>query len=148
MLPMATDPYILMLGHDQDDQHLTISILEELNMDLPLRFVPGSARLYAALEEQEPMLVLLDFNVKPETGLEILEQIRSRAEWRHILLVLLGDSRDAHFIRRVYAAGANSYVVKPTSLEATRRVIGGFFSYWLQVAETPNHSAQPNVLHS
>ena len=140
---MAPEPYILMLGHDHDDQQLTIDILNELLLDLPLRFVPGSARLYAALEAQEPMLVLLDFNVKPETGLDILEAIRARPEWRHIPVVLLGDSRDASFVRRCYAAGVNSYVVKPSSLAATRQVIGGFFTYWLQVAETPTHSAEP-----
>ncbi|TCZ71383.1 response regulator [Flaviaesturariibacter aridisoli] len=146
MRSMASEPYILMLGQDRDDQQLTIDILNDLGLDLPLRFVPGSARLYAALEEQVPILVLLDFNLKPETGLDILEAIRARPEWRAIPVVLLGDSRDAAFVGRCYAAGANSYVVKPSSLEGTRRVIGGFFTYWLQVAETPMHSAEPNPI--
>jgi CheY-like chemotaxis protein len=141
----SQDPYILMLGHDKDDQQLTLSVLDELGIREPIRFVPNGPRLFAALEENEPMLVLLDFNLKPETGLELLAQIQQRVEWRHIPIVMLGDSPDPDFVKRCYQQGARSYIVKPTSLEATRRVIAGFFDYWLHVADTPTHSARQNL---
>ncbi|TCJ12036.1 response regulator [Flaviaesturariibacter flavus] len=138
--------YILMLGHDHDDQQLTVSVLEELGIDVPLRFVPNGDCLVDALEAQEPMLVLLDFNVKPETGLDILDRIKAGTRWTHLPVVVLGDSPDPSFVKRCYQKGASSYIIKPTSLEATRRVIGGFFAYWLQVAETPAHRAEFNLL--
>lgn len=146
MPPSAT--YVLMLGHDRDDQQLTESVLQELAIDVPLRFMPNGDRLLAALEEREPMLVLLDFNLKPETGLEILERIKEEKRWAHLPVVLLGETPDPDFVRKCYQLGACSYVVKPTSLEGTRRVIGSFFTYWLQVAETPAHRAVNNPVRS
>jgi CheY-like chemotaxis protein len=138
--------YILMLEHDQDDQQLTLSILEELGIDMSLRFVANSDGLIAAIEESEPMLVLVDFNVKPETGLHILERIKSGTRWQHLPVVVLGETPDPSFVKRCYQQGACSYIIKPNSLEGTRRVIGGFFAYWLQVAETPGHRAALNAV--
>jgi CheY-like chemotaxis protein len=142
----SSDNYILMLGSDQDDQHLTLSILEELGIRVPVRFVPNGAKLIAAIEAQEPMLVLVDFNLQPENGLDILDSIRERAGWRHLPVVVLGESPDPGFVKLCYSKGANSYVLKPNSLEGTRRVINGFFAYWLQVAETPAHRAEFNTV--
>jgi CheY-like chemotaxis protein len=138
--------YILMLSTDRDDQQLTIATLVELGIDMPIRFVPNSDRLIAAIRDSEPMLVLLDFNVKPDTGLDILERIQAEAKWKHIPVVVLGESPDPSFVKLCYERGARSYIMKPKSLEGTRRVIGGFFAYWLQVAETPAHRAEFNMI--
>ncbi|RYD90039.1 MAG: response regulator [Sphingobacteriales bacterium] len=143
---MAADPYILMLLSDIDDQQLTAPMIEELATGVPVHAAANREDFFHLLETTEPMLALLDFNSRPDTGLDLLERIRREKKWAHLPIVLLGDSRDAGFIRRVYSAGANSYVVKPSSLAETRRVIGSFFTYWLQVAETPNHNTEPNVL--
>lgn len=140
---MAAEPFILLLLHDHDDQHLTAPIIAELELPLACRFAAGPATLFDQLAEAEPALLLLDFNLKPQTGLELLAQIRSRPEWKHLPVVLLGDSRDSDFVRRAYAAGANSYIAKPTSLAGTRRVIAQFFDYWLQVAELPARRTEP-----
>lgn len=137
--------YILIMAHDRDDQQLTGSILEELGIEVPVRFVTNGDQLLQAIEELEPMLVLLDFNVKPETGLDVLVRVKSGPRWAHLPVVMLGDTPDPAFVKRCYQMGACSYVVKPSSLEATRQVIGGFFAYWLRVAETPAHRAEFNL---
>ncbi|RYY97531.1 MAG: response regulator [Chitinophagaceae bacterium] len=143
---MAATPYILMLEDDRDDQQLTQGVLNELGIAVPIRFVAGRDELLAQLEAAEPVVILLDYNVKPDTGLEVLDAIKSRSDGRQVPVVVLGETNDPDFVRLCYGKGAASYVVKPNSFEGTRRVIRGFFTYWLQVAETPAHPSEKPVV--
>jgi CheY-like chemotaxis protein len=129
-------PYILMLEDDPDDRFFTTSVVSEMEQPVPIRFLSNSADLFTTLRESEPLVILIDFNLNPENGLDILKRLKSDPRFRHIPVVLLGDSTDPHFITTCYLNGANTYAVKPTTLEATRKKIGLFFQYWLEVAET------------
>jgi CheY-like chemotaxis protein len=130
----TTDQYILMLEDDPDDQSLTHAIMKECDISIPIRFISHSEGIFQVLKEATPALIIMDFNLHAETGLEVLRKIRSHQAFQHIPVVLLGDSYSASFIAECYRQGANSYIVKPTTLETTKNKIGLFFRYWLEVA--------------
>lgn len=132
----ATERYILMLEDDHDDRNLTHTVMEELNIAVPLKFLSNTEDLLPTLEEGEPILILTDFNLHPETGLEVLRKIKSHSLYQHIPVILLGDATSPDFIAQCYRSGANTYAIKPTTLEATKQKISLFFRYWLEVAET------------
>jgi CheY-like chemotaxis protein len=133
----TTEPYVLMLEDDPDDRYLTHSIMKECDITIPVRFLSQSEGLFQVLKEAEPALIIMDFNLHAETGIEILKKIRFHEAFRHIPIVLIGDSGNASFIAECYRQGANSYAIKPTTMEATKNKIGLFFKYWLEVAELP-----------
>jgi CheY-like chemotaxis protein len=138
-------PYILMLEDDHDDRWLTSNALEELDLPLNIHFLSDSTTVLPALEKQQPLLILLDYNTQPETGLEVLRKIKAHAGYKHLPVVILGDTDNPHFVKSCYAEGANSYAIKPSTLEATKTKIQLFFQYWLQVAETysPSLNTEP-----
>jgi CheY-like chemotaxis protein len=137
----VTERYILMLEDDPDDRYLTSSVLESLEINVPLRFLSNTKELITTLETSTPILILTDFNLNPETGLDILEKIKAHSSFQHIPVVVLGDTNDDNFIAKCYRKGASTYAIKPSSIEATSNKIRLFFNYWLEVAETPQPTA-------
>jgi CheY-like chemotaxis protein len=132
---MRNHPYILMLEDDPDDRTLTHSIIEESGISVPLIFLSSYTELEAALEINPPILILLDYNLNPETGLDVLKKLKSDKKFLHIPVVILGDTEDPGFTAECYRMGANSYIIKPSSIEETKKKITLFFKYWLEVAE-------------
>ena len=74
----------------------------------------GSEALQA-VERVVPDLVLLDVMMPQMSGYEVCQNIRKRAEWRHIKVVMLSaKGRDAEVVKGL-AVGADLYVTKPFS---------------------------------
>ncbi|MDB5250938.1 MAG: hypothetical protein JWP27_107 [Flaviaesturariibacter sp.] len=144
---MSQETYILMLEDDQDDRSMTSAVVEELQIPVPVRFLTRSSLLFETLAESEPMLIVLDYNLNPETGLDILRKLKADANYRHIPVVLLGETDDPHFVAQCYQHGASTYARKPGTFEGTRKKIGLFFQYWLSVAGT-SRQANETSIHS
>jgi CheY-like chemotaxis protein len=138
--------YILMLEDDHDDRYFTSAVMQELDIVLPIKFLSNTDLLFSTLEEGAPLLIVMDYNLHPETGLEVLQKIRRHPSFQHIPVVVLGDIKNPDFVAKCYLHGANTYVTKPTTIEATKFKIELFFKYWLEVAETPSPLAL-NKMH-
>ena len=82
-----------------------------------------------------PALVLLDINLPKISGLQLVEEIRRHARTRLVPVVMLTTSRDERDIVRSYAAGANSYIVKPLDFTHFSDVIRQIGAYWLTLNE-------------
>ena len=134
--------YILMLEDDYDDRYFTTSVIQDLDIAVPIKFLSNTDKLFDTLEECNPFLIVMDYNLHPETGLEVLKKIRSHPDYQHIPVVILGDTKNPDFVTKCYQFGANTYATKPTTIDATKYKIELFFKYWLEVAETLSPIAQ------
>jgi two-component system phosphate regulon response regulator PhoB/two-component system alkaline phosphatase synthesis response regulator PhoP len=128
---------VFMLIADQDDRFLTSSTLQELGHNVPIRFLSCSVKLFAALTEQVPSIILLDYNTAPEPGVEILRQLKSDERYSSIPVVILTDSSLWHYHAQCYSLGASTVTKKPETSRMTTHKIRTFFDYWVDVAETP-----------
>jgi len=81
-------------------------------------------------------LVLLDLKLPGLDGLEILEAMRARHGPGAIPVVVFTSSREPSDLARAYAAGANSYVVKPVAFEEYMAVVDLIVRYWLEANRT------------
>lgn len=128
--------YVLMVVGDEDDQFITNTTLSELDYHIPIRFLPHSNRLmeYLAANE-EPVLVVLDYNAQPLNAVELLRQLKSDSAKQHIPVVILSNIASPEYVKECYSLGAASFIVKPAGIEATRDKIDTFFKYWFSVAE-------------
>lgn len=133
--------YVLMLQTDADDRDLTETILNEISLSIPIRFLDNINELDAFnLTEGLPALILISDSSKDYTAIELLKKIKLNVHYKHIPLVILGENTLPDYIKDCYAAGASSFIIKPSTIELTKKKIEAFFTYWFKVAELPNVS--------
>ena len=128
--------HVAMLEDDSDDRLLTKEVLADLDFKLKIDFYSSSEELFQSINSVQPHLILVDYNSTPQNGLEVLKRLKSTEAYRHIPIVILSDSQLSKYRKECYAAGANSFVIKPTSLAETKQKIKSFFAYWTEVAES------------
>lgn len=78
-----------------------------------------------------PDLVLLDLKLGADSGIKVLQALRSRARTRLIPVVMLSMSADPGDIRESYASGANGYLVKPIAWRGFNEMLDATLRFWL-----------------
>jgi len=132
---------ILMLEYDPDDRFLTTSVFQEQQLKVHIEFVNNSDEFFAWLDHRReqklsyPDLVLVTLRAAPLDGKEILKQLKSNPEYQHIPVVLLAGITDQRIIKECYAAGASSFIQKPSLNKDTNDKIINFFRYWFETVE-------------
>lgn len=89
-------------------------------------------------EVERPSIVLLDLNLPGLDGHDILKQIRRQDTLRAMPVLVLSTSELSDDIERSYREGANSYIVKPSSLQEMVEVFSIFKEYWFKTASLPS----------
>ena len=80
----------------------------------------------------QPEMILLDINLPGMNGFEILQQLRSKEEYKHVPVIMFTSSDDQADVKRSYEYGANAYLVKPDSLNSLKEVLEVTFNFWLK----------------
>ncbi len=132
---------ILLVEDSASDAEMTIAALKENNLANKLIHLrDGAAALdfiFAEGEysdrniEDQPRVILLDLKMPKVSGIEVLEAIRSDERTKTIPVVILTSSKEDPDIKKCYALGANSYVVKPVEFEAFQKAISGLGLFWM-----------------
>lgn len=128
--------YILMVEDDPDDRHLTQQTLQDIGLNVPIQFLSQSDEVFSFLERHAPpAIILIDYNISPDNGVEVLKSLKSHPAYRHIPVIILSESAAPTYVTECYRHGANTFVAKPFTSNGTRKKIESFFTYWLEVAE-------------
>lgn len=126
--------YIIL--NDIDDQFLTTSSLKEFEQEVELTFFQDTSQLFNALEKRLPSVILVDYNLSPVPGVEILKRLKDSVKFNNIPVIVLTDSPLQQHHGLCYGNGASTVIRKPSSADMTTFKINTFFNYWLNVAET------------
>jgi CheY-like chemotaxis protein len=101
----------------------------------------GGRKEYANRNDHPlPGLVLLDIKLPLRTGFEVLNWIRSDAQLRPLVVVVLTTSNEVIDIDAAYRLGANSYLVKPPSPGSLLELTKSLKLYWLEMNRGPSMS--------
>jgi DNA-binding response OmpR family regulator len=108
-----------------DDEEMTRAI------QLMLRLIDCEATGYfnarsatqALLAGNRPDLMILDINMPEVSGLDLLEFLRRRAEWKDMPVVMLSTEAADVTVDKALRLGADGYVTKPVTIEELERVI-------------------------
>ena len=96
--------------------------------------------------EVAPACVLLDVKLPTISGLEVLAWIRQQPNLKRLPVIMFTSSLLPEDINQAYDLGANSYLLKPSDLDALVSLAKTIEHYWLQLNTPPGcnvrHMAQ------
>jgi two-component system response regulator len=144
----STQIDILLAEDNMDDAEMTILALTSsklINNIIHLHdgvetidFLFGTGKYAERDTRQQPKLILLDLKMPKVDGMEVLEKIKSDARTKDIPAVVLTSSRESPDLKRCYALGANSYIVKPVAYEGLMKAVQDVGMYWMILNQLPD----------
>ena len=115
--------HILMVDDDPDDSIFFTYAMAALPPDYRLSLQNDSSKLTEVLERETPNIIFLDLNMPSKDGKACLKEIRARKEFDEIPVVIYSTSSNKNEINECLKNGANSYVVKPASINGITKMI-------------------------
>jgi CheY-like chemotaxis protein len=141
---MSDSASVVLIEDNPDDAELIGHAFRKAHIANPLEVIPDGESAIRRLGErarvgdgQVPALVLLDLKLPRRSGFEVLEWMRANPPtslWPVVVLTSSGESSD---VRRAYALGANSYLVKPVGSEALLEMVRTLNRYWIVLNRAP-----------
>lgn len=93
-------------------------------------------------------IVLLDLHMPGIDGFEVLRRIKADTIAKLIPVVVFTSSREMKDVETCYRYGANSYIVKPISMEQYEDVVSNIIHYWSHYNETLKEYSTQQMIHS
>jgi CheY-like chemotaxis protein len=134
--------HILVAEDDSTDAFFLQRAFDRAGIPVALHFVrdgqevidylQGAGQFADRTRHPLPQLVLLDLKMPRLDGFNVLEWIRQQPALKGLVTVIFSSSDEARDINRAYGLGANSYIVKPHSMEELMRLVGHFKKRWLE----------------
>jgi CheY-like chemotaxis protein len=112
-----------------DDEEMTRAIelmLKLLDCEVTSFFNARSAA-QSLLSGKCPDLLLLDINMPEVTGIDLLEFLRRRPEWKALPVVMLSSEAADVVVDQALAMGADAYVMKPVTIEELEKAMAQAF---------------------
>jgi DNA-binding response OmpR family regulator len=76
---------------------------------------------------KKPDLLVLDLNMPEISGLDMIEFLRRRAETKELPIVMLSSESTDVIVDQALALGADSYVMKPVTIEELEKAMANAF---------------------
>jgi two-component system response regulator len=127
---------VLLVEDDSNDAELILRILRQQVPAGSIRHVSDGDAAIELLRhwDGEPLqLILLDLHLPTVSGLDVLKQLRSANETRHVPVVVMSGSSDADDVARSYDLGANSFLSKTDRAAQFEETIRQIAPYWLEL---------------
>lgn len=139
---------ILLIEDNPGDVRLTQEAFKEafqerrvvVNLSVTMDGVEAMNFLYKKgqyADSKMPDLILLDLNLPKKDGREVLQEIKTNDDLKHIPVVILTTSNAEQDIRKTYSLHANCYINKPVDFENFFDVIEKIEEFWLSTVILP-----------
>lgn len=141
MKPISGKPIEILLVEDNEgDVFLTRRVFEKANIKNAITVAEDGEKAMELLNsrlENLPDIVLLDINLPKKDGKQVLEEIKSDPKLRALPVVILTSSKADKDILESYDLHANSYIVKPVTIEKFGEVATIVQNFWFGVVALP-----------
>ena len=99
-----------------DDEPITMEVVQSFLEDFGYRNfvqIEHSSKAIAAIEEQNPDLLLLDLMMPEVPGFEVLSMVRQHPKFKHLPIIILTGSSDTENKLQALELGATDFLGKP-----------------------------------
>jgi two-component system chemotaxis response regulator CheY len=112
---------------DDEEMGRAVSLMLKL-LDCETRyFFHPRLAARALLDGGHPDLMVLDINMPEVSGLDMLEFVRRRREWKHLPVIMLSSEAADVMVDKAMQMGADGYVMKPVTIEELEKVMSQAF---------------------
>ncbi len=116
-------PTALIADDVETMQQLLKKILESIGVKVIAEVANGELALQAIID-LKPDICFLDIDMPGRTGLEVLEEIRTRSITTYPVIV--SGHSDINNIKAAIALGVKAFVVKPYSLDKIKHTVASY----------------------
>lgn len=118
---------LVWIVDDDDEMGIAISLMLKL-IDCETRYFshPRHAA-QALLSGGRPDLIILDINMPEVSGLDMLEFLRRRKEWKNLPVIMLSSEAADLIVDRAMQLGADGYMTKPVTIEELEKAMSQAF---------------------
>jgi CheY-like chemotaxis protein len=140
-------PLVILVDDDDVDAFILRKAFSRAEICVEFEHVLGCAELMerlfgdvesSTLTNKIPDVMLLDVNMPAINGFEVLRRLRSFEKTIAIPIVMFTTSSLPDDVKKSYAMGANSYIVKPNNIDELVECVKGFHSYWFNRVQLPS----------
>ncbi len=113
-----------------DDEEMGRAIglmLKLLDCEATLFFNARTA-VQVLLTGKRPELMIVDINMPEVSGLDLIEFLRRRPEWKEMPIIVLSSEAADTMIDKALRFGADTYVMKPATIEELEKAMKIAFS--------------------
>jgi len=86
-------------------------------------FLNARSAAQSLLAGKSPDLMVLDINMPEVSGLDLLEFLRRRSEWKDLPIIMLSSEAADVTVDKAMALGADGYVMKPVTIDELEKEI-------------------------
>ena len=136
--------HILHVEDNPGDVRLVHEALQTSQSDYKITVARDGVEALACLHREGlfadvalPDLILLDLNLPKKSGTEVLAEIKTDAELKHIPAVVFTSSAAATDVLKAYSLHANCYLTKPSDIEELFTIIQIIESFWFNTVKLP-----------
>jgi CheY-like chemotaxis protein len=126
--PAFNQQTILLVDDNEDDVVIMRNSFTQAEIPNPVQSLPDGEEAIAYLKGEGryqdrhrhpfPVVVFLDLNMPKKNGLEVLQWIREQPKLRTLTVHILSASSRSADVERAFELGANSYLIKPSRVQA------------------------------
>ena len=117
---------IWIVDDDEEMGHAVSLMLKLLDCETKHFFNPRLAA-QALLAGGRPDLMVLDINMPEVSGLDMLEFLRRRKEWKGLPVIMLSSEAADTMVDKAMQLGADGYVMKPVTIDELEKVMSQAF---------------------
>ncbi len=129
---------VLVVESNPADAYIVVEALKQAGITEGVVTIEDSQHALTHLQESgAPDLLLLDLNLTPLSGFEVLGRVREDAALRAVPIIIMSGSRNTRDVKKAYELGANCYLTKPTTLDHFFRAMKVLTEFWGDVATLP-----------
>ena len=108
---------------DDDDMNQAIGLMLKMLDCEVMAFRSARSTVQSLLTGKRPDLLILDINMPDVSGMDLLEFLRRRKEWKDLPIIMLSSDASDSTIDKAMRMGADAYVIKPATIEELEKAM-------------------------
>ena len=113
---------VWIVDDDEEMGRAVALMLKMLDCEV-MSFNTARSAAQTLLTGKRPHLMILDINMPEVSGLDLLEFLRRRPEWKELPIIMLSSESADSTVDTALKLGADAYIMKPVTIQELERAM-------------------------